>query len=174
MQLACLNQEAMFKAAVNAKIFDVESTHEGISVNGEPLVWDKVELKNGQFHVLLNHKSYLAEIVSKDLVAKIITLKVNNNLYSVSIKDKFDLLLEKMGISAGAGSKVNTIKAPMPGLIVTLKVNEGDLVKTGDALLILEAMKMENILKSPGEGVVKKVKVKKGDSVDKNQVLIEF
>ena len=57
---------------------------------------------------------------------------------------------------------------------INLKVAEGDTVKAGDQLLILEAMKMENILKSPGDGVVKKIKVKKGDSVEKNQVLIEF
>jgi biotin carboxyl carrier protein len=83
-------------------------------------------------------------------------------------------LLEKMGISAANAGKVNNIKAPMPGLIITLKVAVGDTVKAGDQLLILEAMKMENILKSPGDGVVKKIKVKKGDSVEKNQVLIEF
>ncbi|MDZ7649219.1 MAG: acetyl-CoA carboxylase biotin carboxyl carrier protein subunit [Cytophagales bacterium] len=73
-----------------------------------------------------------------------------------------------------ASSKVNSIKAPMPGLIIDLKIQVGDSVKPGDALLILEAMKMENILKSPGEGVVKTIKVKKDDSVEKGQVLIEF
>jgi biotin carboxyl carrier protein len=77
-------------------------------------------------------------------------------------------------MTSQASGKVNSIKAPMPGLIIDLKVKDGDAVKTGDALLILEAMKMENIIKSPGEGIVKTVKVKKGDSVEKNQVLIEF
>jgi biotin carboxyl carrier protein len=84
------------------------------------------------------------------------------------------LLLEKLGMNNAASGKVNNIKAPMPGLIIELKVKTGDTVKAGDQLLILEAMKMENILKSPGEGVVKSVKVKKGDTVEKNQVLIEF
>jgi biotin carboxyl carrier protein len=79
-----------------------------------------------------------------------------------------------MGMSSATANKVNNIKAPMPGLIINLKVAEGDTVKAGDQLLILEAMKMENILKSPGDGVIKKIKVKKGDSVEKNQVLIEF
>jgi biotin carboxyl carrier protein len=59
-------------------------------------------------------------------------------------------------------------------LIIDLKVKVGDSVTTGDVLLILEAMKMENILKATGDGVVKEVKAKKGDSVEKGQVLIEF
>jgi biotin carboxyl carrier protein len=62
----------------------------------------------------------------------------------------------------------------MPGLVIDLKVKVGDTVKAGDPLLILEAMKMENILKSPGDGTIKNVKTKKGDSVEKGQVLIEF
>jgi biotin carboxyl carrier protein len=77
-------------------------------------------------------------------------------------------------MNTAVGSKINTIKAPMPGLIIDLKVQAGSTVKAGDPLLILEAMKMENIIKSSGEGIVKSVKVKKGDSVEKGEVLIEF
>ena len=62
----------------------------------------------------------------------------------------------------------------MPGLILDLKVKPGDEVKKGDIVLILEAMKMENIIKSPGDGLVKSVKVKLKDSVEKNQILIQF
>lgn len=62
----------------------------------------------------------------------------------------------------------------MPGLIWDIKVQVGDVVKAGDVVLVLVAMKMENALKSPGEGVVKSIKINKGDTVDKNQILIEF
>jgi biotin carboxyl carrier protein len=62
----------------------------------------------------------------------------------------------------------------MPGLILDLKVAPGDVVKKGDVVLILEAMKMENSIKSPGDGVVKEVKVSLKQSVEKNQVLIQF
>ena len=62
----------------------------------------------------------------------------------------------------------------MPGLVIDLKVKAGDVVKAGDPLLILEAMKMENILKAAGDATVKNVTVKKGDSVEKGQVLIGF
>ena len=71
-------------------------------------------------------------------------------------------------------SLVKDIKAPMPGLILDLKVKPGDEVKKGDVVLILEAMKMENIIKAPGDGLVKAVKVNLKQSVEKNQVLIQF
>jgi len=66
------------------------------------------------------------------------------------------------------------IKAPMPGLILDIKVAPGDVVKKGDVLVILEAMKMENSIKSPGDGMVKIVRVGLKQSVEKNQVLIQF
>jgi biotin carboxyl carrier protein len=112
--------------------------------------------------------------VKADRATKTFQFKINNTIHAVEVKDKFDLLLEKMGMVNGAATKINNIKAPMPGLVIDLKVKAGDEVKAGDPLLILEAMKMENILKSPGEGTIKNVKTKKGDSVEKGQVLIEF
>lgn len=164
----------MFKATVNKQAFEIVSTDEGLNVNGKPLQWDLVKLGDGYFHILHENKSYRAELVKMEEATKTCVLKINGRVYTVELKDKFDLLLEKMGMSAGAAGKVNNIKAPMPGLIIDLKVKEGDEVKQGDPLLILEAMKMENIIKSPGEGTVRTVKVKKGASVEKNQVLIEF
>ncbi|MDX5320798.1 MAG: acetyl-CoA carboxylase biotin carboxyl carrier protein subunit, partial [Bacteroidota bacterium] len=59
-------------------------------------------------------------------------------------------------------------------LVLKTVANPGDTVKKGDSLLVLEAMKMENIIKSPGDGVVKAIKVNPGDKVEKNAVLIEF
>jgi biotin carboxyl carrier protein len=62
----------------------------------------------------------------------------------------------------------------MPGLVIEYFVNEGDDVQAGDKLMILEAMKMENIIKASGEGKIKKLIVSKGSTVEKNQLLIEF
>ena len=62
----------------------------------------------------------------------------------------------------------------MPGLIIKIWVNEGDEVKKGDALLILEAMKMENVIKSPRDGKVKKLNVQLKQAMEKNQVMLEF
>ncbi len=164
----------MYKAIVNGKDFEIVPSDEGFMVNGQPLNWDKVKIADGYFHIFIQDKSYRTEVVRIDPLAKAVTLKINGHTYLVEVKDKFDLLLEKLGMNTSAGSKINNIKAPMPGLIIDLKVQAGSTVKAGDALLILEAMKMENIIKSSGEGIVKHVKVKKGDSVEKGEVLIEF
>ena len=70
---------------------------------------------------------------------------------------------------------VNTdVKAPMPGKVLSVVVSEGDEVKKGDAIIILEAMKMENVLKAEGDYTIKKVLVNTQESVEKNQILIEL
>jgi biotin carboxyl carrier protein len=74
----------------------------------------------------------------------------------------------------GPSQKINNVKAPMPGLIQSIAVAEGDSISKGDNLLVLVAMKMENVIKSSGSGVIKTLKVMSGQIVEKNQVLLEF
>jgi biotin carboxyl carrier protein len=164
----------MYKATVNKKDFNIENENGQLTVDGKAVEWDLVKISNQFFHVLIKNQSYRAEVIKADAVTKSFQLKINGNVYEVSLKDRFDLLLEKMGLNNGLAGKANNIKAPMPGLIVDLRVKPGDHVNPGDALLILEAMKMENMIKATAQSVVKTVKVAKGDSVEKNQVLIEF
>ena len=164
----------MYKASVSKKSFEIVNHNHQLIIDGTPLDWDIVEVSDGYFHILINRKSYRAEVVKADPATKSFALKINGKVYSVTLKDKFDLLLEKMGMNNGFSGKANHVKAPMPGLIIDLRVKEGDTVMPGDALLILEAMKMENMIKASAQSIVKSVKVKKGDSVEKNQVLIEF
>jgi biotin carboxyl carrier protein len=165
---------SMYKANVNKKGFDITNINDKLSVDGNAIEWDLAKISNEYFHILIKNDSYRAEIIKADPVAKSFIIKINGKVYSVELKDKFDILLEKMGLNNGVSGKANIIKAPMPGLIVDLRVKEGDKVKPGDALLILEAMKMENMIKASAESIVKSVKVTKGESVEKNQVLIEF
>ena len=164
----------MFQTKVNGKNFEIVKNDESFLINGEPFEWDIVKISEDYFHILYKNKSYRAEVVKADRATKTFQFKINNKIHTVEVKDKFDLLLEKMGMTSGASAKINNIKAPMPGLVIDLKVKAGDTVKVGDPLLILEAMKMENILKSPGDGTIKNVKIKKGESVEKGQILIEF
>jgi biotin carboxyl carrier protein len=164
----------MLKATINTQTFDIQSDKAGISVNSQPFNWDLVEIKDGNFHILYNKRSFNAEVLEADYQTKSFLIKINNHKHSISVKDRFDLLLDQLGMSNANATKVNDLKAPMPGLIVDIKVQVGDSVKKGDTILILEAMKMENVLKSIGDGVVKNIKIIPKQNVEKNQVLIEF
>lgn len=165
----------MYKAIINSgDQFEIDSSDKNSIINDNPFEWDITHIEGDRYHIIYKGKSYKAELENADFESKTMTLKINGSNYEVELKDKFDLLLEKLGMNDLASSKVNDIKAPMPGLIFSIKIKEGDEVKKGDAIMILEAMKMENVLKSPGDGVVKAIKVKKGDSVEKNEVLVQF
>ncbi len=164
----------MFEATINDTTYKVTQTDDGLAINDAPLQWDIARVTNTYFHILHHHKGYRAEVVKADKATKTFVLKINGRIYTVSLKGELELMLDKMGMNTGVASKASALKAPMPGLIIDLKVKAGDTVKAGDPLLVLEAMKMENILKCPGDGIVKSVKVEKGNSVEKGQVLIEF
>lgn len=79
-----------------------------------------------------------------------------------------------MGLSLGNASVEDEVLAPMPGIILEVNVADGDEVKQGDYLCVLEAMKMENALTAPRDAVIKAVNIAKGDTVDKGKLLIEF
>lgn len=165
----------MYKVSVNKnKNFEITGSKDQRLIDEQEFQWDVVKIEDNYFHVISGNKSYRAEVIKSDFENKTFSLKINGSKYEVSLKDKSDLLLEKLGLNTSASSGIKEIKAPMPGLILEIKVKEGDTVKKGDSLMVLEAMKMENVLKSPGEGIVKTVRVKKGDSVEKNEILILF
>jgi len=145
-----------------------------ITLNNQPFAWDVAELGAGRFHILHEGRSYNAEVVSADFATKNIVLKINGQRVELQAKDRFDLLLERLGMSNAAAAKVNELKAPMPGLIVDVRVQPGQAVQKGDPLLVLEAMKMENILKAPADGTVGSIKVNLRDNVQKGQVLVQF
>lgn len=129
---------------------------------------------SSSYHILNDHRSYRADLVKRDFLGKVYTVKMGSENYEICISNALDLLIEDMGLTLAASHVVNDIKAPMPGLILEVQVKEGESVKEGDYLLVLEAMKMENTLTAPRDGVVKAVTVEKGQTVDKNQLLIEM
>lgn len=161
----------MFKATVNDQHqFDINKD----SVNDNPTSFDCQLLPNGMYHIMLNNKSFNAQLLEIDRNMKTVTLLVEKRKYAVQIKDDFDLLLSKMGMDKKAGDIVSEIKSPMPGLVLDVKVKLGDAVEKGQPLMVLEAMKMENVIAAPNGGIVSAIEVKQQDKVDKNQILIRF
>lgn len=136
--------------------------------------WDCIEIKNSQFHIIYKDKSYIADVISFDASKKEVSLLINNRHYDVVLKDKYDDLLNQLGLDTSVNKKENEVKAPMPGQVLDILVTVGDTVSEGDGLIVLEAMKMENIIKSTRDGLIREIQIKKGNSVEKNAVLIMF
>jgi len=164
----------MFSVNLQNTTYRVEKSKEGILVDQRSLNWDIHSVDERKIHLVKGSQSFEAELIAIDLETKSLQIRLGHKTAMLQLQDRFDLLLEKMGMASSGAGSLKEIKAPMPGLILDLKVKPGDQVKKGDVLLILEAMKMENILKSPGDGIVREVKVNLKQSVEKNQVLIQF
>jgi acetyl/propionyl-CoA carboxylase alpha subunit len=147
---------------------------DSVTLNGQPFLWDVAPLGDGRYHVVHEGKSYSAEVVSADYATKAFVFKINGQRVELQAKDRFDQLLDRLGLSGAAVAKVNELKAPMPGLIIDIRVQPGQVVQKGDPLLVLEAMKMENILKAPADGTIASIKVAQRANVTKGQVLVQF
>ncbi len=136
--------------------------------------WDMIKIREGQFHIIKDHKSYVAEIVACDEAAKKMTIAVNGQQFELDIQSRMDMLLEAMGMSGMNEQKAQDLKAPMPGLVLAIDVKVGQSIEKGDPVLVLEAMKMENVLKSTASGIVSSIEVEQGNAVEKGQVLVKF
>lgn len=165
----------MMQANVNGdKDFKVSFKGEEILLNDVVKNAEIAQIDDHSLHVLYEGHSVNVFVEGINREEKQVLLKVNGKRATISLTTEMDLLLKKMGLSALAAKKATDIKAPMPGLIHSISVSVGDEVAKGDVVLILEAMKMENVIKSPTDGVVKKIAVEPGQSVDKNQLMIAF
>ena len=152
----------------------VNDQYEFQFVDSELTSLDVVKTGDNSYHLLRDNKSYHLVLESADYIDKTYRIRVNGSVYTVDIENPLDGLIKKMGFALGAGVKVDKIEAPMPGLILEVSVKNGQEVKEGDNLLILEAMKMENVITSPRNGTIKKIAVKQGQAVEKKTVLITF
>lgn len=122
--------------------------------------------------ILIGNKYYDVEIEEES--SKVYKITLDGLTYKVNIVDKYDQLANSLGLKSNVEKKQNNIKSPMPGLVIDVLVKEGDTIQKGEPLIILEAMKMENILKAATEVKIKKILVEKGKAVEKNTTLIEF
>jgi len=135
---------------------------------------DILKQSASNYHVLHKQKSFQAEVIESVFNEKTYSIRVNSNTYKVEIQTLLDDLIKKMGYAAGSAKTINSINAPMPGIIIGVNIKKDQKVKEGDTLLILEAMKMENAILCPKDASIKEVLVSTGETVDKNKLLITF
>jgi len=101
-------------------------------------------------------------------------IRAAGEFYMVQVQTALDQLVKDMGLSDYDTQVVGDVEAPMPGRVLEIKVAEGETVEEGTPLMVLEAMKMENILTAVGNGVIEKIHVGQGATVDKGELLIEM
>ncbi len=156
---------------VGGKEFLVEVTDERhMIVNGKTYEVD-FETVSGQpvYSLIVDGRSHEAYVRETDDEWQVL---LRGRLYPVKVEDEREKRLRAAAGGGVAETGEYHLKAPMPGLVVSIPVAEGQEVKKGQVLLILESMKMQNELKSPRDGTVNRIKVKPGESVEQKQALL--
>jgi len=167
-----LNSQKKYRAIVAGRAIDLEFGDEEILVNGVEHSVTFSRLSKSRIALIIDGRS-LAGIAYQTRAGNYV-VHVDGGEFEVTIKDEKDMLLERFGFVATAESSLQQIRAPMPGLVLSLRVEEGQEVKAGDGLVVLEAMKMENELRAEADGIVKSIHVERGDAVGKNDLLVEI
>ena len=140
--------------SVDGKVYEVDFE----SVSGQPV-----------YSLIVNGKSHEGYAAQGDDNWQVL---LRGRLYPVTVEDERE---QRLRMAAGGGVTETSefhLRAPMPGLVVAIPVTEGQAVKRGQVVLILESMKMQNELKSPRDGTVSRVRVKAGETVEQKQTLL--
>ena len=160
-----------YVTTIDSQEFEVEVVDERHIRVGKHLLEVDFEAVSGQpvFSLILDGKSYEAFVYQNDEDWDVL---LHGRQYQVKVEDEREKRLKAAAGGGGALQGEFHLKAPMPGLIVSTLVAEGEKVKKGQILLILESMKMQNELKSPRDGTVGRVRVTAGESVEQRQTLL--
>jgi biotin carboxyl carrier protein len=169
------NTGFMLQLTVNEKnTYAVTNDNGTWHINHTASDWDTQLQPNGLISILHNNRSYTALVENIDTKNKELTVNINGQSYKVAIQEPIDQLLASMGLDLKAMQKIEPVKAPMPGMVLKVLVEPGQQINKGDGLLILEAMKMENVLKASAPATVKSIKVEERTAVEKGAILIEL
>ena len=132
------------------------------------------ESGSGYFIVKDNNSTYHIQLMDFNFFSGHCTIKIDGELKEIKILRDIDIRIEKMGLNASHSKKQKNITSPMPGLVTNIKAAPGDHVEKGTPLIILEAMKMENVISAPHDAVVKSIHVKVGQAVERGLPLVEL
>jgi len=121
------------------------------------------------YSLLINEKSYEAYVYPVENAWQVL---LHGRLYQAVVEDEAERRLRTASAGAVSEHEEFKLEAPMPGLVVAVPVTEGQEIKKGEVLVILESMKMQNELRSPRDGSVSRLRVKAGDNVEQHQTML--
>lgn len=135
---------------------------------------DCIQINDTTFHLLDNGHAYVITLIASNAYERKYSLEINGENKEATILNSLDILIEKMGLKSAQSKKLSMLHAPMPGLVAAVKASAGQEVEKGSPLIILEAMKMENVIVAPHHAIIKKINVEVGQAVEKGFALVEF
>ena len=146
--------------------------NEGLAlINGEYFEYEISEY-NGRYYFRVGKQLWI--LANVQVKGTQIRFNINGYPVQLHIKNEQALLLETLGMKPELEQSTKDIKAPMPGKVLSIEVEEGNQVQEGETILVLEAMKMENEIKSPIQGRIKTIQVELGQTIDKQTLLVEL
>lgn len=163
-----MENEVLFRAIINDEI--IENIYPKDLNNAQLFATQEVD----KYILRCNGVNYSVTLEGTNPQKKEYVIKVGGLRYQIQLQDKLDMLIQDMGLNKRGEPSHKNLPAPMPGLVLDVMVSENDPIKKGDVLLVLEAMKMENVILAPQDGIIYEIYVKKGDVVEKGAILLEL
>ena len=161
-----------YHVAVGARTFEVEVSGATVRIDGEAAEVQSMAVpRTPMRRVVIDGVAHTLAVLPDEAGWEIEHLGTR---WMVEVIDERTRQLQELTGDGGASRKGGVIKAPMPGLVLVVEVEEGQTVEQGQGIIVLEAMKMENEIKAAGAGVVKAIHVKPGQAVEKGVLLIEI
>lgn len=136
---------------------------------------DIISVGVDRLHILEAFQSQIVEVIHADYAVKQFVLRINGKEVTVKLRDEVESRIHAMGFDINRHHiKLNHVSSPMPGMVLKILAQEGEEVSEGQPVIVLEAMKMENVLNAPASGVISKIHVTEKQNVDKNEILVEL
>ena len=156
---------------LNGQKYEIEIQRDGkLLVNGSERSVDFRQVGDSSlFSIVTQDRSHEVVIEERDDEYEVL---MEGRLFTANVMDERAQLLASRRVGVTVDSGEISIKCPMPGMIVAIIVSEGQEIKAGQTLVILESMKMQNELKAPRDGVVQRIHIEAGNSVEQGKVLV--
>lgn len=146
---------------------------EGVAlINGRECRFDFTDISFESHSLIVDHVSNSVFVESVDFEEGQLRLRMNGRLYNLTVDDRRSLLRKSLLQNRQHRQESRVVRAPMPGLVIRVEVEVGAQVETGQGLIVLEAMKMENEIKSVQRGKVETIHTSAGKIVEKGEPLV--